>query len=856
MQAQTYTSEQTLGFLSKPQMVNSGSTLNSTPDDVVMDSQMDLTQEIIQKELAASVDSLHLNDCFDGHQSPNKQQLVLHNSKVKNHNSSDFYNQDTSMMMHSNDMKMLSESHKRELGEEEDEFELHIYDSKREIQSMGRSSPDFNQHTSLNQKEDRKSQNSTEKRKLALSGQSGSADYIHENQMSLEWDTKDPRDASLDSSDEGNQNDDKDDSSNTKDDNKNAGRWTDEEHAKFLVALQLFGKNWNKVHKHVGTRSSAQTRSHAQKYFNKLMRRGTKEATEELQLLTRKDSLLKTSIDESTMDGSANQNSSSINGGAGANQNSYQVSPSSKNSPLPRVLCSEDLNIKVNLRPNSYPSPILSQPPQIVHNGQTVDEDILDEDEDADQVQDDDSLGSNDLRLNKQKSKKIKKCSNNLSKSPKITHSSTSFSILNNPKELFKDSKKQKIQASLKFRKDSILSEKRKERSYSKLFEVVKCQQALENSQNLNQSSRIEQNDNSQNNDNSAQSQTQNMASLECKNNNTHDSNTNAMNDYQIEDEVDTFQSNNLQHQEIEYPPQLNPQINPYFLAQQFNNYHLDTQTNYNQDNINENNHMISDSTHPIPVQQIQPQQFQLQQPFQMSHHNPYNIPQNFNNIIQHQNINQMTFANNSDKEIDMNISVQNQKIQSTEELLDSKTLRMRSQSTMIPNQFSQNGVYQFQPHNQQLGGFQHCQDGFFTTMNNDALDKFEVPFVDLSNSNPLNDTGNPSLYSNNLPQMMNNSYLLNQQLHQQQFANHYRPNFNNNGHPQVSNFDTNYQHHVMRSVSDVGIYHKFQNQAQLQGNNYQEDFFDIDNPIISHRDNILLDRCMSPAASLHLNEF
>jgi hypothetical protein len=56
----------------------------------------------------------------------------------------------------------------------------------------------------------------------------------------------------------------------------------------------------------VGTRSSAQTRSHAQKYFNKLIRRGTKEAHEELQLLSRKDSLLKASIDESTMDGSAN----------------------------------------------------------------------------------------------------------------------------------------------------------------------------------------------------------------------------------------------------------------------------------------------------------------------------------------------------------------------------------------------------------------------------------------------------------------------------------------------------------------------------------------------------------------------
>ena len=73
----------------------------------------------------------------------------------------------------------------------------------------------------------------------------------------------------------------------------NCGRWTDEEHGKFLEALQLFGKNWNKVHKHVGTRSSAQTRSHAQKYFNKLLKKGTKEAEEELKLLTRKDSTAK-----------------------------------------------------------------------------------------------------------------------------------------------------------------------------------------------------------------------------------------------------------------------------------------------------------------------------------------------------------------------------------------------------------------------------------------------------------------------------------------------------------------------------------------------------------------------------------
>lgn len=56
-------------------------------------------------------------------------------------------------------------------------------------------------------------------------------------------------------------------------DGTNAGRWTDEEHNKFLEALQLHGKNWNKVHKHVGTRTSAQTRSHAQKYFNKLTKK-------------------------------------------------------------------------------------------------------------------------------------------------------------------------------------------------------------------------------------------------------------------------------------------------------------------------------------------------------------------------------------------------------------------------------------------------------------------------------------------------------------------------------------------------------------------------------------------------------
>lgn len=74
-----------------------------------------------------------------------------------------------------------------------------------------------------------------------------------------------------------------------KDDPGNSGRWTDEEHARFLEALKIYGKNWNKVHKHVGSRTSAQTRSHAQKYFNKLSKKNTKEAQEELKILNRKD---------------------------------------------------------------------------------------------------------------------------------------------------------------------------------------------------------------------------------------------------------------------------------------------------------------------------------------------------------------------------------------------------------------------------------------------------------------------------------------------------------------------------------------------------------------------------------------
>lgn len=48
------------------------------------------------------------------------------------------------------------------------------------------------------------------------------------------------------------------------------GKWTEEEHQRFLEAIELFGNIWKKVETYIGTRSTAQIRSHAQKHFRRL----------------------------------------------------------------------------------------------------------------------------------------------------------------------------------------------------------------------------------------------------------------------------------------------------------------------------------------------------------------------------------------------------------------------------------------------------------------------------------------------------------------------------------------------------------------------------------------------------------
>jgi SHAQKYF class myb-like DNA-binding protein len=48
------------------------------------------------------------------------------------------------------------------------------------------------------------------------------------------------------------------------------GRWTKEEHNRFIESIILYGNDWKKIQKYVKTRTSTQARSHAQKFLMKL----------------------------------------------------------------------------------------------------------------------------------------------------------------------------------------------------------------------------------------------------------------------------------------------------------------------------------------------------------------------------------------------------------------------------------------------------------------------------------------------------------------------------------------------------------------------------------------------------------
>ncbi len=59
---------------------------------------------------------------------------------------------------------------------------------------------------------------------------------------------------------------------------KMRGKWTAEEHERFLEAMARFGNDWKRARVHISTRTAAQIRSHAQKYYEHMRKKEIRKA--------------------------------------------------------------------------------------------------------------------------------------------------------------------------------------------------------------------------------------------------------------------------------------------------------------------------------------------------------------------------------------------------------------------------------------------------------------------------------------------------------------------------------------------------------------------------------------------------
>ncbi|KAJ6809867.1 protein REVEILLE 2-like [Iris pallida] len=61
---------------------------------------------------------------------------------------------------------------------------------------------------------------------------------------------------------------------------KQREKWAEEEHRKFVEAIQLYGRAWRRIEEHIGTKTAVQIRSHAQKFFSKVVRESAEDSTD------------------------------------------------------------------------------------------------------------------------------------------------------------------------------------------------------------------------------------------------------------------------------------------------------------------------------------------------------------------------------------------------------------------------------------------------------------------------------------------------------------------------------------------------------------------------------------------------
>lgn len=125
------------------------------------------------------------------------------------------------------------------------------------------------------------------------------------------------------------------------------GRWHKNEHDRFIEAIKKFGKDWKSVEQYIETRSGSQIRSHAQKFFNRIIKKYEIDKSEVI-------NFIQNNYDEAESSESATPQKKRKTEGGGDNELSSLIRPSFS-SQLLKV--KSDLNGEANKASKSGSSP-------------------------------------------------------------------------------------------------------------------------------------------------------------------------------------------------------------------------------------------------------------------------------------------------------------------------------------------------------------------------------------------------------------------------------------------------------------------------------------------------------------------